>query len=430
MKKALAILFLAASVAAFAAKKAPPLSGPIASDIRDSNMVEYVLDGDAFRPKGVDATVRAPGRLPSLKALAPSNASVRVVAIYANLVNVAETNINGTAYVASDVYWTCNWDATGYHPFLRYTYVGSPTYPVWQRAIQDEAVNIGNGEVGGVEYEYLWYGRCWIEKGVSPYIQVYIDDTDYDGPEGKTAQYDIAVPAATPGRKWQYVMVDENGNVAPSNVLYTIAQAVTTENELIVASEAAIVQSNTYASASKVVADLTAAIVDNAITIYQDDYVYSLGETVSVSTNARCRIYRFDAKQGIYNIDGIDYDASDVYYGFTEDIGSLTPEAKFKDSLGGDTIDWETILADPSVPQSHTFEHGGDVYAYCYKMRIYIPHSYNAAFIKVFTEITAQQGDGSVIDIVNGVRDGFTGTVTYGETTINFVGGLAIAPGH
>ena len=61
-------------------------------------------------------------------------------------------------------------------------------------------------------------------------------------------------------------------------------------------------------------------------------------------------------------------------------------------------------------------------------MRAYIPHEYNSVFIKVFTEITAQQGDGSTLDIVNGIKDGFTGTVTFGDTTIEFVGGLALAP--
>lgn len=420
MKKFILIALVALVMPALAAKI--NLSGDLVSDIRSTDMVEYRFDGEKFNP--------VTNIFPTLKARAPTNATLNVCKIYPNVVDAGETNINGTVYVPTDVYWYFNFDATGYHPIIRYTYVGAPTFPTWKPAIQTVAQNLGPSELDGQYYEYLWYGRCWIEKGVTPFIQVYVDLDDYDGPEEdlRTAKFGAAVKISNPATKRQYVMVDENGNVTPSNVLYTIAKSVTIENELIVARQSAIAQSNAFVSAQKVTADLTEAINNNAVTIYQHDYVYSLGETVTISTNTLCRIYRFDAKQGVYNFDGVDYDASDVYYGFTEDIGSLTPEAKFKDSLGGNTIDWELVLADPPVAQSHSFEANGDVYAYCYKTRLYIPCLYKSMFIKIFTEITAQEGDGSTLDIMGGVKGGFTGTVTYGDTTVEFVGGLAMAP--
>jgi hypothetical protein len=420
MKKIALLILAALAIPAFAAKVT--LSSDLTSDIRGIDMTEYRFDGASFTPVKNTA--------PVLKARAPTNAVCNVCAIYPNVVDGVETNINGKVYVPSDVYWYFNFDATGYHPVIRYTYIGSPTFPKWEVAVQIPAQNLGAQELDGKYYDYLWYGRCWIEKGVTPYIQVYVDTNNYDGPEEdlRKAKFLAATRISQPGTKMQYVMVDEFGNVKPSNVLSTIAEMVTIENALIVARESAIAQSNAFVTAQKVTADLTEAINNNAVTIYQHDYVYSLGEAVTVSTNCQCRIYKFAAKQGRYNLDGIDYDASDIYYGFTEDIGSLTPEAKFKDSLGGDTIDWEVIRSDAPELQNHSFEQNGDVYAFCYKMRVYIPHEYNSVFIKVFTEITAQQGDGSTLDIVNGIKDGFTGTVTFGDTTIEFVGGLALAP--
>lgn len=420
MKK-LALLILAAlALPAFAADF--PLSGKLTSDIRGAGMIEYRFDGTTF---SAITNVSA-----SLKARAPTNAVCNICAIRLDVEGAGEMNVDGKVYRPADIYWYFNFDATGYHPIIRYTYIGAPTFPTWQPTIQTDIRNIGSGEVDGKHYDYLWYGRCWIEKGVTPYIQVYVDLDDYDGPEEdlRKAKFLAATHLSQPGTKMQYVMVDEFGNVNPSNVLSTIAEMVTIENALIVARESAIAQSNAFVAAQKVTSDLTEAINNNAVTIYQHDYVYSLGEAVTVSTNCQCRIYKFAAKQGVYNIDGINYDASDIYYGFTEDIGSLTPEAKFKDSLGGDTIDWEIIRADTPELQNHSFEQNGDVYAFCYKMRVYIPHEFNSVFIKVFTEITAQQGDGSTLDIVNGIKDGYTGTVSFGDTTIEFVGGLAIAP--
>lgn len=71
---------------------------------------------------------------------------------------------------------------------------------------------------------------------------------------------------------------------------------------------------------------------------------------------------------------------------------------------------------------------GGDSYDYCYKMSVDIPQTYSAAFIRVYTEITSQVGDGSVLNIVGGIAEGRTETVQWGESTIEFVGGLAVEP--
>ena len=61
-------------------------------------------------------------------------------------------------------------------------------------------------------------------------------------------------------------------------------------------------------------------------------------------------------------------------------------------------------------------------------MSVDIPRTYTAAFLRVYTEITSQVGDGSVLNITGGIAGGMTQTVMWGANTIRFIGGLAVEP--
>ena len=223
------------------------------------------------------------------------------------------------------------------------------------------------------------------------------------------------------------VMIDQRGNINPSNAVATVTEAAATATRIAAAEVAAVAYTNAEAQTEAAVDDLAAAIIGQNLVVYEDDFMYSLGDAIAISTNCLCRIYRFDAKVSQVTVDGTLCDRSWVYFGFTENIGSLTPVANFKDSLSHE-IDWGEITCGTPEVQNHSFTVNGDSYDYCYKMSVDIPHTYSAAFLRVYTEITAQVGDGSVLNIVGGIAGGLTGTLEFGSTTVEFIGGLAVEP--
>lgn len=228
-------------------------------------------------------------------------------------------------------------------------------------------------------------------------------------------------------RDWQYVMIDQRGNIFPSNAVATVAQAAATATRLAAAEVAGIAYTNAEAQTKAAVDDLAAAIIGQSLVVYEDDFMYSLGDAVAISTNCHCRVYDFKAKTEQVTAGGVLCDRSWVWFGFTENIGSLNPVAQFKDSLSSE-IDWGEIACGTPEAQDHSFVVNGESYEYCYRMSVDIPRTYTAAFLRVYTEITSQVGDGSVLNITGGIAGGMTQTVTWGANTIQFIGGLAVEP--
>ena len=240
-------------------------------------------------------------------------------------------------------------------------------------------------------------------------------------------EYGITPSGEVESNAWQYVMIDQRGKIWPSNAVATVTEAAATATRIAAAEVAAVAYTNAEARTEAAVDDLAAAIIGQNLVVYEDDFMYSLGDAIAISTNCQCRIYKYEPKVSLVTVDAVLCDRSWVYFGFTENIGSLNPVAQFKDSLSSE-IDWGEITCGTPEVQDHTFVVGGDSYDYCYKMSVDIPHVYSAAFLRVYTEITSQVGDGSVLHITGGISGGMTQTVTWGSNTIQFIGGLAVEP--
>lgn len=338
------------------------------------------------------------------------------------------TNINGVAHVRILLDFSCNFDWMGWHPFIQHvTYGGVRS----RLELQDDSVYLGEAIRDGVSsYSYVWHGYCvgYAPSTQTGYYAVSVDTEPYDG-VGPDEYYIVTPTSEDAPARMQYVMVDQRGDIWPSNAVATVAQTAATATRLAAAEVAAVAYTNAEAQTQAAVDDLASAIIGQNLVVYEDDFMYSFGDAIAISTNCLCRVYRFDAKTSQVTVDGVLYDRSWVYFGFTENIGSLTPVAQFKDSLSSE-IDWSGITCGTPEVQDHSFVAGGDSYDYCYKMSVDIPHTYSAAFIRVYTEITSQVGDGSVLNIVGGIAGGRTETVQWGESTIEFAGGLAVEPGE
>ena len=315
----------------------------------------------------------------------------------------AWTNINGVAHDRVLIDFSCNFDWRGWHPFIQKVTL-TPSYSKSRLELQEDSVYLGGESRDGVSsYAYSWHGYVigYEPTGGSPYFSVAVDPEPYDGEDSPAApsmsRFIVTPTGEVTSNALQYIMIDQRGNIWPSNAVATVAQATATATRLAAAEVAAVSYTNAEAQTSAAVDDLAAAIIGQNLVVYEDDFMYSLGDAIAISTNCQCRIYRFDAKASQVTVDGVLCDRSWVYFGFTENIGSLNPVAQFKDSLSSE-IDWGEITCGTPEVQDHSFVVSGESYDYCYKMSVDIPHTYSAAFLRVYTEITALVGDGSVLN--------------------------------
>ncbi|MBQ2629417.1 MAG: hypothetical protein IJG13_07050, partial [Kiritimatiellae bacterium] len=85
------------------------------------------------------------------------------------------------------------------------------------------------------------------------------------------------------------VMIDQRGNINPSNAVATVTEAAATATRLAAAEVAAAAYSNAEAKTSAAVDDLAAAIIGQNLVVYEDDFMYSLGDAIAITTNCQCR---------------------------------------------------------------------------------------------------------------------------------------------
>ena len=109
-----------------------------------------------------------------------------------------------------------------------------------------------------------------------------------------------------PPGDYQYVMVDQNGNIWPTNAVATVADAAATAARVAAAEQAAEAYRVAEAQTSEAVDDLAASIIDGNLVVYEDDFVYSLGDAVAVSTNCVCAIYEWQPKASTITVEGVE----------------------------------------------------------------------------------------------------------------------------
>lgn len=215
------------------------------------------------------------------------------------------------------------------------------------------------------------------------------------------------------------VRTDQDGmHVNPPGLLATVGETAKIEARLQALEVAAEAESNAYVRATEVVTDVAQMVANQEVIVLQDGFAYSLGESATVSTNCVCQIAVYQHNH-VHDREG--YFGERVVFGFTEDIGSLNPVARFRDSLDG--LDWTEIECTTPKPTSLTFEREGLTFAYCYEMTIYVPNQFASAFFRIYTQITSQVGDGSRLDLVGGIQGGLTFTDSDG---LIYRGGLCM----
>ena len=205
--------------------------------------------------------------------------------------------------------------------------------------------------------------------------------------------------------------VDRLGRFCNSNVVANVADFASAKAQEKITEEAATAAHTVATNCERIVDEGIAEVQRGAKIEYSDGFMWSVG-AFQISSNAACNIHKFIMQQSTRKtIGGVQHFACDIYYWFTEDIGSYVPEIRYMRNLGG-TNSWVFCEQDDPVGPYPTNITAAIRVEYAYHCRTWVPVSFASAFFKVFVDSTAP-GTGAVIDIIGKVKDGFTGDIEF-----------------
>ena len=217
-----------------------------------------------------------------LSAPAPSDARLDLLAIS---VTGLTREIGGETYREVILYYYFSWDATGYHPYVRFS--DKVTGPFVRLDKQDEAENVGSTTLEGVTYAYTWRSRCWVPvEKTTGFFNIYCPTDQYDGDDPVVSEYSFMTNGVYYVRKGQLsrsAMVVTNFNPAAFTVYArrTTLTPVEGGEPLSVSPRAA----KTLADATPILQD-TSDYTFDAPVLFRGHVYFDSWDNVRVGTNS------------------------------------------------------------------------------------------------------------------------------------------------
>ena len=222
----------------------------------------------------------------------------------------------------------------------------------------------------------------------------------------------------------QYLMVDEEGRISPPGYTLGIDQIAAAAAQTAAASNRVMAVAEATEASEAVVSNLTEVLVGNVSFGYIDGFVVSFGGVAAVSSNASCRIVRFDVAQEHKTVGGVPYSGHYLWYYYSEPMNSV-PYIKWKTALSA--TEWEVAEQDGAISYG-TATLDGVTYENLYRSTAWTPSSLDAAFYMAYCDVSTPEGDGSVFPIHGGItingQTGFSGAVTNEGAVFSYSGGL------
>lgn len=220
----------------------------------------------------------------------------------------------------------------------------------------------------------------------------------------------------------QVVMVDQRGNLNTEAV-------ATVQN---VASNAAAVQvAAAKAEAAEQVAQETSAamsaivqnIMENNVVIYRRGFSDGFAALVVISENDKLVISDYQ----LLSVSSTQI-VSRISYVMTTDLGTTKPTVMARNTLSQRTDFEELASANVTTPVYHAgaVTVGGETYSGYYTIEATVTNPDSSAhyFYWIKIDVDAALGDGATLDLANGVTGGVSTTVTWGDKTLTFTGGV------
>lgn len=218
------------------------------------------------------------------------------------------------------------------------------------------------------------------------------------------------------------VFVDENNQVNAPEVVASAADMATNKTQIAIAKASAEAAENASAEATKLIDATIQKIVEDELVIYCNGFTDSLGVLVSLPKGTKVRVGKFTPNVAS---DGEGNSQHEIQYYTTADAGAVEPLIRYSNSLEDGTNGFHILereLDYGSIDGSFVDENETE-YNYGYYVRFWLPAD-GAGFFKVFLDADAAQGDGMTFDVTGGITGGITESVTVGNDTLVFRGGL------
>lgn len=222
------------------------------------------------------------------------------------------------------------------------------------------------------------------------------------------------------------LMVDEDGNLNVSNVLATVAQMTTNETMLVLAQASAEAAEKAAYEGTNIVQGVVSEIMAQQLVIYRRGFNDSFGTITVFSPSDDVVVTDIEVPE-VVSDEGLK--AVDITYAATLDVGALAPGFLYSSTLTNKADMAELASSNIDPPEQVSAESitmNGNVYAYSYKVRIWVPQE-DQGFFVIYMDADEPDGDGSAVNIYGGQKGGFTGSTVWGSNQMTFVGGFLMS---
>lgn len=222
--------------------------------------------------------------------------------------------------------------------------------------------------------------------------------------------------------------VDQDGNVSSTNALATQADmaAVSATNALIQAKMDAVADG--YSTATQLLTMAAQSVVMNPVVYASLEFV-GFEAAVTFDPNSKVYVTGLTPTGESLTVNGTSCRKVVLDFGFQESLQTVKPWIEYSLQIdGAPRAEWDFLADDyVAIPVSKagTFEVGGDLYSHLYSVDLAVPADAASGFFAVTIPNDAASSDGSVMDMP-GMKDGYTGTQTWGGHTLTFKGGYLV----
>ena len=223
------------------------------------------------------------------------------------------------------------------------------------------------------------------------------------------------------------LMVDEKGNVNEPAALATTADMAANKAALITAEEKAAAAEFAVRAGTNLVADIIADIGRNELVVYRYGFTDGFSAAVVLDPDAKILSTDFEI---LNEKDGPGRTAFVIKYALKNSSAVDTqPIVKWRQALD-DGKDFEALDAAQVEPvqrlTGETYTDGeGVIYPYVYKVKFFAPADKQGFFVVTLIPDDAA-GDGTAIDLPNGVTGGVTAKIPFGNSILEIVGGIIV----
>ena len=218
------------------------------------------------------------------------------------------------------------------------------------------------------------------------------------------------------------MMVDQRGNLNVEGVA-SVEDVATNAVKATIAVEKAAAAQNTARGVTNALQAVAENIMSNNVVIYRSGFSDSFSSLVVLTDNdtlaiAEARWIEKTAERIVVEVD----------YVSTANLGTVKPLVYAHNTLTN-RVDFDELPdANVTTPAYHAGERevGGQTFAGYYTITATIPNpaSTTSYFLWIKADGDIPSGDGTTLDLPNGVTGGYTGDLVWGDKVLTFRGGV------